>query len=50
LHRLWFKPTLSSIDGDIAIFSWPTIAVDTHIFRVSNRMNFAPGANVDQVE
>jgi endonuclease III len=31
-------------------FSWPTIAVDTHIFRVSNRMNFAPGANVDLVE
>ncbi|RVU41261.1 endonuclease III [Rheinheimera riviphila] len=31
-------------------FGWPTIAVDTHIFRVSNRMNFAPGANVDQVE
>lgn len=31
-------------------FGWPTIAVDTHIFRVSNRMNFAPGANVDLVE
>ena len=24
-------------------FGWPTIAVDTHIFRVSNRTNFAPG-------
>ena len=30
-------------------FGWPTIAVDTHIFRVSNRMNFAPGKNVDEV-
>lgn len=31
-------------------FGWPTIAVDTHIYRVSNRMNFAPGKNVDDVE
>ncbi|MGV3345686.1 endonuclease III [Enterobacteriaceae bacterium LUAb1] len=31
-------------------FGWPTIAVDTHIFRVCNRMNFAPGKNVEQVE
>lgn len=31
-------------------FGWPTIAVDTHIFRVSNRMNFAPGKDVDSVE
>lgn len=31
-------------------FGWPTIAVDTHIFRVSNRMNFAPGKDVDAVE
>lgn len=31
-------------------FGWPTIAVDTHIFRVCNRMNFAPGKNVDAVE
>ncbi|WP_241578357.1 endonuclease III [Rosenbergiella nectarea] len=31
-------------------FGWPTIAVDTHIFRVANRTNFAPGKNVDQVE
>lgn len=31
-------------------FSWPTIAVDTHIFRVSNRTKFAPGKNVDEVE
>lgn len=33
-----------------ANLGWPTIAVDTHIFRVSNRMNFAPGKNVDEVE
>jgi endonuclease III len=31
-------------------FGWPTIAVDTHIFRVANRTGFAPGKNVDQVE
>ncbi|WP_299013633.1 endonuclease III [uncultured Photobacterium sp.] len=31
-------------------FGWPTIAVDTHIFRVSNRTKFAIGKNVDQVE
>ncbi|WP_341503647.1 endonuclease III [Gallaecimonas sp. GXIMD4217] len=31
-------------------FGWPTIAVDTHIFRVSNRTGFAVGKNVNQVE
>ena len=31
-------------------FGQPTIAVDTHIFRVANRSGLAPGANVDQVE
>ena len=31
-------------------FGWPTIAVDTHIFRVANRTGFDPGKNVDQVE
>ena len=31
-------------------FGWPTIAVDTHIFRVSNRTKLAMGKNVDQVE
>ena len=31
-------------------FRWPTIAVDTHIFRVSNRTKLAPGKNVDEVE
>ncbi|MBD1559256.1 endonuclease III [Vibrio sp. S9_S30] len=31
-------------------FGWPTIAVDTHIFRVSNRTKFAMGKNVDDVE
>ncbi len=28
----------------------PTIAVDTHVFRVSNRMGMAAGINPDQVE
>jgi len=31
-------------------FGWPTIAVDTHIFRVSNRTKLAMGKNVDIVE
>lgn len=31
-------------------FGWPTIAVDTHIYRVSNRTKFAMGKNVDKVE
>ena len=31
-------------------FGVPTIAVDTHIFRVSNRTGIAPGKNVDIVE
>ncbi|MCT8344261.1 MULTISPECIES: endonuclease III [Photorhabdus] len=31
-------------------FGWPTIAVDTHIFRVCNRTQFAPGKNVNEVE
>lgn len=32
------------------IFNEPAIAVDTHIFRISNRINIAPGDNVLQVE
>lgn len=31
-------------------FGEPTIAVDTHIFRVSNRVGLAPGKNVEMVE
>ena len=31
-------------------FGLPTIAVDTHIFRVSNRTGIAPGKNVVEVE
>jgi endonuclease-3 len=31
-------------------FGQPTIAVDTHIFRVSNRTGIAPGKNVLEVE
>ncbi|WP_119329339.1 endonuclease III [Cysteiniphilum halobium] len=27
-----------------------TMAVDTHIFRIANRINLAPGKNVDEVE
>lgn len=31
-------------------FGWPTIAVDTHIFRVCNRIKFAIGDTVEKVE
>lgn len=31
-------------------FGHPTMAVDTHIFRVSNRTRIAPGKNVNEVE
>jgi len=31
-------------------FGYPTIAVDTHVFRVSNRTKIAPGKNVEEVE
>lgn len=31
-------------------FRHPTMAVDTHIFRVSNRTKIAPGKNVEEVE
>lgn len=32
------------------VFGHPTIAVDTHIFRVANRTGIAPGKNVVEVE
>jgi endonuclease III len=32
------------------VFGDPTIAVDTHVFRVSNRTGLAPGADVAHVE
>lgn len=31
-------------------FGQPTIAVDTHIFRIGNRLGLAPGKNPDEVE
>ncbi|WP_137935717.1 endonuclease III [Chitinivorax sp. B] len=31
-------------------FGEPTIAVDTHIFRIANRIGLAPGKNVEEVE
>ncbi len=31
-------------------FGQPTMAVDTHIFRVANRTGIAPGKNVEEVE
>lgn len=32
------------------VFGWPTIAVDTHVFRFCNRSRFAIGATVQLVE
>jgi endonuclease-3 len=32
------------------VFGQPTMAVDTHIFRLANRTGLAPGKNVAQVE
>ncbi len=32
------------------VFGEPTIAVDTHLFRLGNRMKLAPGATPDEVE
>jgi endonuclease III len=32
------------------VFGEPTIAVDTHIFRLGNRMKLAPGTTPDEVE
>jgi endonuclease-3 len=32
------------------LYDMPTIAVDTHIFRVSNRLGFAKAKTVEQVE
>jgi endonuclease III len=32
------------------VFGEPTIAVDTHLFRLGNRLRIAPGATVDIVE
>ncbi|MDU0810654.1 MAG: endonuclease III [Burkholderia sp.] len=33
-----------------SIFGYPTIAVDTHVFRIANRTGMAPGKNVRSVE
>lgn len=41
---------VESINSDTAAIAWPTIAVDTHIDRVSNRTKFAVGKNVVLVE
>ena len=42
-------PKTASVVRNVA-FSEPTIAVDTHIFRVSNRTGLAPGKTPAQVE
>jgi endonuclease-3 len=40
----------NTFNRDHTQIGWPTIAVDTHIFRVSNRTKLAMGKNVDLVE
>jgi endonuclease-3 len=49
-NLLFQNPRVGFINSDTPVFGWPTIAVDTHIFRVSNRTKLATGKNVDLVE
>ncbi|MCL1078444.1 endonuclease III [Parashewanella spongiae] len=52
-EALEFLPGVGRKTANVVLntaFGWPTIAVDTHIFRVGNRTRFASGKNVDQVE
>lgn len=51
----WYKKAHQAIYFFLASlpsvsFGWPTIAVDTHIFRVSNRTKLAMGKDVVAVE
>tara|TARA_Y100001963_G_C6447035_1_gene294093 strand:- start:76 stop:498 length:423 start_codon:yes stop_codon:yes gene_type:complete len=47
--RFWHNSKVH-LDLTLLSFGWPTIAVDTHIFRVSNRTKFAMGKDVVAVE
>jgi endonuclease-3 len=38
------------LNSDTDVFGWPTIAVGTHIFRVSNRNQLVIGKNINSVE
>lgn len=52
-HALEALPGVGRKTANVVLntaFGEPTIAVDTHIFRVSNRTGIAPGKNVDEVE
>lgn len=52
-HALEALPGVGRKTANVVLntaFGQPTIAVDTHIFRVSNRTKIAPGKNVDEVE
>ncbi len=51
--ELEFLPGVGRKTANVVLntaFGHPTIAVDTHIFRVSNRTKIAPGRNVVEVE
>ena len=48
-NLLFHNYRVGFINSDTA-FGWPTIAIDTHIFRVANRTKLAMGKNVEQVE
>lgn len=52
-HALQALPGVGRKTANVVLntaFGHPTMAVDTHIFRVSNRTRIAPGKNVDEVE
>ena len=52
-EALQFLPGVGRKTANVVLnnaFNQPTIAVDTHIFRVSNRTGLAPGKNVLAVE
>lgn len=52
-HELVKFPGVSRKTANVVLsvgFGIPAIAVDTHVFRVSNRMGIASGKNVEKVE
>ena len=47
---MWHNLSYHGLYLTLLSLCWPTIAVDTHIYRVSNRTKFAMGKTVDDVE
>ena len=52
VHETWLRRQLIDVGETVLnnAFGEPTIAVDTHIFRVANRTGLAPGKDVVAVE